>query len=110
MTEEGRRRHFGDGATTELGNKALEGAGVGGVIGEDGNLWQYMPDRKKWVSIDEAFKGEDRETHVLPLPVAVKDIQFMESWGFLVTRSGECWHYDLESNRWQNVGPPPMRR
>lgn len=29
MTEEGRRRHFGTGATTELGNKALEGAGVG---------------------------------------------------------------------------------
>ena len=34
MTEEGRKRHFGDGAVkTELGNKALEGAGVGGGIG-----------------------------------------------------------------------------
>ena len=33
MTEEGRKRHFGDGPTTELGNKALEGAGVGGGIG-----------------------------------------------------------------------------
>jgi hypothetical protein len=33
MTEEARKRHFGDGATTELGNKALEGAGVGGGIG-----------------------------------------------------------------------------
>lgn len=34
MTEEGRKRHFGAGApTTELGNKALEGAGVGGSIG-----------------------------------------------------------------------------
>jgi hypothetical protein len=33
MTEEGRKRHFGDGAKTELGNKALEGAGVGGGIG-----------------------------------------------------------------------------
>ena len=34
MTEEGRKRHFGDGTpTTELGNKALEGAGVGGGIG-----------------------------------------------------------------------------
>jgi hypothetical protein len=33
MTEEGRRRHFGDDTTTELGNKALEGAGVGGGIG-----------------------------------------------------------------------------
>lgn len=33
MTDEGRRRHFGTGATTELGTKALEGAGVGGGIG-----------------------------------------------------------------------------
>ena len=34
MTEEGRKRHFGDGTRpTELGNKALEGAGVGGGIG-----------------------------------------------------------------------------
>ena len=28
MTDEARKRHFGTGATTELGNKALEGAGV----------------------------------------------------------------------------------
>ena len=62
--------------------------GVGGVIGEDGNLWQYMPDRKKWLTIDEAFKSEERDTHVLPLPVPVADIQFMESWGFLVTPDG----------------------
>jgi hypothetical protein len=33
MTEEGRTRHFADGKTTELGNKALKGAGVGGGIG-----------------------------------------------------------------------------
>ena len=33
MTEEGRKRHFSEGATTELGNKALKGAGVGGGIG-----------------------------------------------------------------------------
>ena len=33
MTEEGRKRHFSTGTTTELGNKALEGAGVGGGIG-----------------------------------------------------------------------------
>ena len=33
MTEEGRKRHFGQGAPTELGNKTLEGAGVGGGIG-----------------------------------------------------------------------------
>ena len=34
MTEEARKRHFGkDAPTTELGTKALEGAGVGGGIG-----------------------------------------------------------------------------
>ena len=34
MTEEARKRHFSAGApTTELGNKALEGAGAGGAIG-----------------------------------------------------------------------------
>ncbi len=34
MSNETRRRHFGDEtATTELGNKAAEGAGVGGAIG-----------------------------------------------------------------------------
>jgi hypothetical protein len=34
MTEEARRRHFGEGTPrTELGTKALEGAGVGGGIG-----------------------------------------------------------------------------
>ena len=33
MTEEGRKRHFGGGVSTELGNKSLEGAGVGGGIG-----------------------------------------------------------------------------
>jgi hypothetical protein len=34
MTDETRKRHFGPGTpTTEVGNKALEGAGVGGGIG-----------------------------------------------------------------------------
>jgi hypothetical protein len=33
MTDEARNQHFGGGATTELGNKALEGAGVGSGIG-----------------------------------------------------------------------------
>lgn len=35
MSDEARKRHFGDdaGATTELGTKAAEGAGVGGAIG-----------------------------------------------------------------------------
>lgn len=33
MSEEARRRHFGDGRDTELGTKAVEGAGVGAAVG-----------------------------------------------------------------------------
>lgn len=35
MSDETRKRHFGEGSgtTTELGNKAAEGAGIGGAIG-----------------------------------------------------------------------------
>ena len=89
------------------GPKIVGVYGVGGVIGEDGTLWQYMPDQKKWLTIDAAFQRNGDETRILPLPVAVGDIQFMESWGFLVTRQGVVWHYDLEANRWQNIGGPP---
>jgi hypothetical protein len=84
--------------------------GVGGVIGEDGTLWQYLPDRKQWLTIDAAFQGEARETHILPLPVPVQDIQFMQSFGFLVTKGGKVWHYDLNANRWDEIGPPPAKR
>src|SRR2546425_8104588 len=80
--------------------------GVGGILSEDGALWQYLPDEKRWMSIDEAFQRDGRETHILPLPVEGKDIRFMESWGFLVTREGQVWQYDLDSNRWTNIGTP----
>lgn len=33
MSEDARKRHFADGKETELGNKALEGAGTGAAIG-----------------------------------------------------------------------------
>ena len=33
MTDETRKRYFADGVETELGNKATEGAGVGGAVG-----------------------------------------------------------------------------
>jgi hypothetical protein len=33
MSDEARRRHFGDARDTELGSKAAEGAGVGAVVG-----------------------------------------------------------------------------
>jgi len=84
--------------------------GVGGVLTRDGILWQYRPDKGSWVTVDDAFSEEGRETHVLPLPVAVGEIAQMESFGFLVTKSGACWLYDLEKDRWRDVGPPPARR
>jgi hypothetical protein len=86
--------------------KILGVYGVGGVIGDDGSLYQYMPDQRQWLTIDDAFRGEGRQTQILPLPVAATEIQFMESWGFLITREGEVWHYDLNANAWENVGAP----
>jgi hypothetical protein len=83
--------------------------GVGGIIvqhGDDAVLWQYMPDTKKWMTIDEAFKRDQRDTHILPLPVKADKIRSMDSWGFLLTTNGEVWQYDLDQNKWNNVGMP----
>lgn len=86
--------------------------GVGGVLSDDGVLWQYMPEQRRWMTIDEAFAeggqfaGSDGKSNILPLPVAVEEIAYMESWGFLVSKDSIAWHYDLRSNRWENVGRP----
>ena len=85
--------------------------GVGGVLSDDGILWQYMPEERRWMTIDEAFESGGQfagngKSAVLPLPVAVEEILQIESWGFLVTKAGVAWHYDLRSNRWENVGAP----
>jgi len=85
--------------------------GVGGVLSDDGVLWQYMPEDHQWMTIDEAFErggqfAGNGKSAVLPLPVPVEEIMAIESWGFLVTKSGVAWHYDLRSNRWENVGTP----
>lgn len=81
-------------------------AGVGCVLTESGALWQYLPNEKRWMTIDEAFRRDGRETHVLPLPVPAKSIRFMESWGFLVTQEGKAWIYDQEAHRWAEIGTP----
>lgn len=80
---------------------------VGGVLTADGKLWQYHPEQKKWLTIDDAFRAQGKETKILPLPVAAAEIHEMETWGFLVTRSGACWLYDLERNRWEELPSPP---
>ncbi len=78
---------------------------VGGVLTEDGTLWQYSPSRK-WQTIDEAFADQDRETNILPLPVDARDIEEMMTFGFFLTRDGDLWLYDLEDDRWKKLNPP----
>jgi len=81
--------------------------GVGGVLLRDGSLWQFRPDKKKWVSLDESFALEGQGTNTVPLPVDVSRIRFMETFGFLVTHEDQCWLYEIENHRWQRVGRPP---
>ena len=78
---------------------------VGGVLTADGTLWQYSP-IQKWQTIDQAFRDQGRETHILPLPVPAHAIEEMVTFGFLKTTSGEVWLYDLEDNEWQRLDPP----
>lgn len=81
----------------------------GGVLTEDGTLWQFNLENGVWVTVDEAFREQGQETQVLPLPVPVERIARMESFGFLVTHDGTCWLYDLQRNEWREIGAPPMR-
>lgn len=82
--------------------------GVGGVLTRDGELWQYRPDRSRWLTLDESFGLEGKPTKLVPLPVAAADVKLMETFGFLVTRKDECWLYDLDKNEWSNIGAPPF--
>jgi hypothetical protein len=81
--------------------------GVGGVLTRDGELWQYRPDRKKWVTLDQSFALEGEPRKFIPLPVPAEDIKMMETFGFIVTVTDECWLYDLEQNAWTMIGTPP---
>ena len=82
--------------------------GVGGVITADGVLWQYRPDKDTWITLDESFALEGQGTNTVPLPVPVENIRFMETFGFLVARDGECWLYDLDLKAWESIGSPPQ--
>jgi hypothetical protein len=80
--------------------------GVGCVLSESGAIWQFHPKAKRWMTIDEAFRQDGREVHALPLPVPVKSIRFMQSWGFLVTTEGKAWLYDQDESKWVEIGTP----
>lgn len=89
--------------------KVLKIYSVGAVLTSDGTLWEYRPDRGRWMTIDEAFKDQGRDTHVLPLPVPAESIAEMVTFGFLRTTAGDCWLYDIEKDKWEKLPPPPRR-
>jgi hypothetical protein len=93
--------------TTGSGSSAIVATyGVGGVLKSNGNLYQWRPESRKWVTIDESFRLDGETRRVLPLPVPAGEVARMEGFGFIVTRSGVCWLYNLDSNTWENIGRP----
>jgi hypothetical protein len=80
--------------------------GVGGVLKSDGRLYQWRPERRQWVTIDESFRLDGETRSILPLPVVASEVARMEGFGFIVTRAGHCWLYNLDSNKWENIGRP----
>ena len=88
------------------GQRVIGTFGVGGVITEDGGLWQYRPDKGAWLTLDESFALEGQATSVSPLPVPPAQIRHMETFGFLVDTSDRCWLYDIEEKVWNEIGSP----
>jgi hypothetical protein len=88
----------------------LRAFAVGGVLTADGTLWQYVPEKKRWFTIDEAFRAQGKETRILPLPVRTEEIADLSTWGFLVTSASVCWLYDIEQKRWVELPPPVSPR
>jgi hypothetical protein len=88
------------------GSAVVATYGVGGVLKSNGFLYQWRPEKKLWVTIDESFRMDGETRKVLPLPVPASEVARMEGFGFIVTRSGTCWLYNLDSNRWENIGKP----
>ena len=88
------------------------GAGVvricsqGTVLTADGQIWFYRPDQERWLTMDEAFKSEGRETHIVPLPVPVSAVKEMESFGFILTQSGDVWFYEISTDKWRKLPTP----
>jgi len=92
------------------GHKVLLVFGVGSVLTRDGTLWVYRPDKGSWLTIDEAFSEEGRETHILPLPVPATEIVQMESFGFFLAKNGDVWLYEMNTDRWGKLPPPAQGR
>jgi hypothetical protein len=95
-----------DSQAATAGSSVVATYGVGGVLKSNGSLYQWRPEKKVWVTIDESFRLDGETRKVLPLPVAAADVARMEGFGFIVTKSGSCWLYNLDTNRWENIGRP----
>jgi hypothetical protein len=86
--------------------KILLAWGVGGVLTTDGTLWQFRPESRRWVTVDQSFALDGERRKVLPLPVPADQVAEMQGFGFLVTKGGSAWLYNLDKNSWQNLGAP----
>ena len=80
--------------------------GVGGVLTDDGTLWQFRPESRRWVTVDQSFALDGERRKVLPLPVAAGEIAHMRGFGFIVTKGGSAWLYNLDTDAWENIGAP----
>jgi hypothetical protein len=72
----------------------------------DGQIWVYRPDQDRWLTVDQAFKDEGRDTHIVPLPVPAGQVKEMTSFGFLLTQSGEIWFYEISTDKWRKLPNP----
>ena len=81
--------------------------GVGGVVTAGGDLWQYRPDKKRWLKLDESFALEGQASQVAPLPLPPANIRIFETFGFFVDTEDNCWLYDIENKKWEEIGAPP---
>lgn len=80
--------------------------GVGGVLTDDGKLWQFRPESRHWVTVDQSFALDGERRKILPLPVPADQIEAMQGFGFIVTKAGSAWLYNLNSDKWENIGAP----
>jgi hypothetical protein len=78
----------------------------GSVLTNDGQIWVYRPDQDRWLTVDQAFKEEGRQTHIVPLPVPVGQVKDMASFGFLLTQTGEVWFYEISTDKWRKLTTP----
>src|SRR5262245_34253259 len=62
------------------GSNVVATYGVGGVLKSNGSLYQWRPEKKAWVTIDESFRLDGETRKVLPLPVPAGDVARMEGF------------------------------